>query len=66
MFPCGKNGNRRSSISKIPALEWKVPPCNESAYGRNTNVKDGRRKVSGADSEKRTNLRETFGSLNGT
>ena len=57
MFPCVKDGNRRSSDSEIPALMWRALPLNESAVGGDTNDKDGRYKVSGADSEERTNPR---------
>jgi hypothetical protein len=44
-----EEGIRRSSVSKIPALRWSVPPLNESREGAgNTNSKDGRYEVSGA------------------
>ena len=66
MFPCIKDGNRRSSDSEIPVLMWRVLPINESAISGDTNDKDGRYKVSGADSEERTNPRWAFGSLSGT
>jgi hypothetical protein len=57
MFPCAKDGNRISGVSKIPALQWRVPPCSEFVTGEDTNLKDGQHKVSGEDSEERTNLR---------
>jgi len=40
-----------SGVSEIPALMRRVPPLNESAVCGDTNDKDGRYKVSCADSE---------------
>ena len=39
MFPCATNGNRRSSISKIPALVWRVLPDNEFTYVKTQKAK---------------------------
>ena len=35
---------------KIPASVWKPEPADESATGGDTNIKEGQRKVTGADS----------------
>ena len=37
-------------MGKIPASVWRPPPADEFATGEDTNIKDGQRKVTGADS----------------
>ena len=49
-----------------PGIGKDSPRLSMSSQSEDTNTKDGQHKVSGADSEQRTSLRWTSGSLNGS
>ncbi|WP_321491805.1 hypothetical protein [uncultured Desulfobacter sp.] len=45
-----KKGNRRSGHGQNPGICLETPPADESATGGDANIKEGQRKVTGADS----------------